>query len=289
MACCCSPAPLSLQVCKGEERWGSHVSLLPTLYETVRAAPIPTVQMFLGSPYAYNRRAVPPADIEATRHHCQSHNMSLYCHCPYIANLAKTDNSRSLQILRDELTVMKGVEGACVLHIGKVGTIAQVAEGINQLQREGYLPPGTSNRTPFHLLLEVAAGQGTELGRSWEELRHLYEALDHTCVGLCIDTQHAFAAGMCDFQSHESVVQLFDAAQSLHRRGIAMIHLNDSKKPYRSQVDRHAPLGQGHIWYHEQEGLGSLLRISRDMELDLISETGDTNTDRAVLQRHWDQ
>src|SRR5690606_22896129 len=142
------------------------------------------------------------------------------------------------------------------------------------------------SRVPFHLLLEIAAGQGSELGRSWEEIRHLYEALDYTRVGLCVDTQHAFASGMCSFQTHEDVVKLFDAANGIAPKGISMIHLNDSTKPFGSQVDRHASLRNGYIWSESDEGLKSLIKISKSYGMDLVSETDDPVSDSILVNNY---
>jgi endonuclease IV len=139
---------------------------------------------------------------------------------------------------------------------------------------------------PFKLLLENAAGQGTELGRNWEEIRHLYEALDHTKIGICVDTQHAFASSMCSFQTHEDVVNLFDEASYITKQGISMIHLNDSTKQFKSNVDRHAPVSKGHMWYKEQESFNTLLDFAYGNCIDLISETSDPNNDINIINNY---
>jgi endonuclease IV len=158
--------------------------------------------------------------------------------------------------------------------VGKRGTVEEVASKLNTLQSEGLLNR-KDGPCPYPLLLETAAGQGTELGKSWEELRHLYEALDKSSVGICVDTQHAYAAGMSPLSDHESVVSLFDTASDICSSGISLIHLNDSARAYSSRVDRHAPLTRGYIWNREREGLLSLVCLSRDMALDLVLETGE--------------
>jgi deoxyribonuclease-4 len=188
-----------------------------------------------------------------------------------------------------ELDVVAGLPAACVLHIGKVGTIETVASHINDLMMSGHLPLSTSSRVPFHLLLEIAAGQGTELGRNWEEIRHLYEALDRTRIGLCVDTQHAFASGMCKFETHEDVVKLFDMANYIAPKGISMIHLNDSARPFGSRVDRHAPLREGHIWSASDEGLVALLDRAKEYGMDLITETSNPIQDNIIVQSYMER
>lgn len=260
---------------------------IKSLHDTVSSQPTcKCVQMFLGDPITYDCRTITQEDKQRTLEYCTRTDTSFYIHCPLIANLAKSDCARSINVISKELDAVAGLPGACVLHIGKVGTIENVAQRINEIQATGHLPTSHHSRVPFHLLLEIAAGQGSELGRSWEEIRHLYEALDYTRVGLCVDTQHAFASGMCSFQTHEDVVRLFDAANSIAPKGISMIHLNDSTKPFGSQVDRHAPLRNGYIWSESDEGLKSLIKISKSYGMDLVSETDDPVSD-SILVNHY--
>ena len=290
MECCCGPKPLSLNVRKSGNRCGGHIPLRTTLLDTVCSQPgCKCVQMFLGGPTTYECRTISPEDKQRTLNYCSQTDTTFYVHCPLIANLAKPECHKTINLLNKELDIVAGLPAACVLHVGRVGTIENVAQHINEIQSNGHLPLSNYNRMPFHLLLEIAAGQGSELGRSWEEIRHLYEALDYTRVGLCVDTQHAFASGMCSFQTHEDVVKLFDAANSITRKGISMIHLNDSAKEWESRVDRHAPLRTGYIWTQSDEGLQSLIHISQDYGLDLISETDNPVADSLLVSHYMNQ
>jgi deoxyribonuclease-4 len=264
------------------------------LYDTVSmggSSPLKCVQTFLGDPTTYNCASVSAAEKQLTAEYCVAHDTTFYVHCPLITNLAKTRGAgQSIRVVSDELDVVAGLPAACVLHVGKhlngKGSIETLGRNINDLELNGHLPRSHHQRVPFHLLLEIAAGQGTELGRNWEEIRHLYEALDYTRVGLCIDTQHAYASGMCEFQTHEQVVKLFDSAGSIVHRGVSMVHLNDSEKPFGSQVDRHAPLTRGYIWNRNQEGLKSLVNLSKDIGMDLISETSDPLADNLLVAQY---
>lgn len=258
-----------------------------SLYDTVTSDPgSKCVQMFLGNPVTYDCQTIHSIDKQRTLEYCLRTDTSFYVHCPFIANLAKPECSRSIGVISKELDTIAGLPAACVLHVGKIGTIENVAQRINDIQSHGHLPVSNHARVPFHLLLETSAAQGTELGRNWEEIRHLYEALDYTRVGLCVDTQHVFASGMNPLQSHEDVVKLFDAANYITSKGISMIHLNDSTKEFASQVDRHAALRQGYIWSRDDEGLKSLVQISRDYGMDLISETNDPGADAILVEQY---
>lgn len=122
-------------------------------------------------------------------------------------------------------------------------------------------------------VIENTAGQGSNLGFRFEQLRYLIDRVDDKSrVGVCIDTCHAFAAGYdlrtvgaCDetFAELERIVGL---------RYLKGMHLNDAMKPLGSRVDRHAPLGDGMI------GMECFRYIARDSRFDgipLILETPD--------------
>lgn len=281
---------LKLNIKTPGHRCGGCLGFNGTLFNTISGNQgCKCVQTFLGNPITYECVDITHEDKIKTLGYCSKNDITFYVHCPFIANLAKPSCSRSVSLLSKQLDIVEGLPGACVLHIGKVGTIENVAQRINEIQSNGHLPSSNNSRVPFHLLLEIAAGQGTELGRSWEEIRHLYEALDYTRVGICVDTQHAFASGMNSFQTHEEVVKMFDIVNSITYKGISMIHLNDSATAFGSHIDRHAPLKCGHIWNNSDDGLKSLIHISNDLGLDLISETSDPYNDNLLVQSYLDK
>lgn len=275
-----------LRIQSPELRCGSHISIANGYSKAISDSPCRCVQIYLGGNTSYKRTQLSAAEQEAIRTVCASTRKTVYIHSSLVTNLATPEPSRqklSLDSLTIELQTASNIGAGCVLHVGKVGTLNNVAERINELAADGVLQRSRNSQIPYTLLLENAAGQGSELGRDWEELRRLYEGLDRSVIGLCIDTQHAFASGMCRFDTHESVVNLFDEADAIVRGGISMIHLNDSSKAYSSRVDRHAALSAGYIWNRELEGLASLARLSRSYGLDLVSETGCGANDSAVI------
>ncbi len=122
-------------------------------------------------------------------------------------------------------------------------------------------------------VIENTAGQGSNLGFSFEQLRYLIDRVeDRSRVGVCIDTCHAFAAGY-DLRTAEACDRTFAEFDRIvgfeYLRGM---HLNDALKPLGSHIDRHAPLGTGEI------GLTCFEYIARDARFDnlpLILETPD--------------
>lgn len=122
-------------------------------------------------------------------------------------------------------------------------------------------------------VIENTAGQGSNLGYRFEQLRYIIDRVDdQSRVGICIDTCHAFAAGYdlrtaaaCD----RTFVQLDEIVGIRYLRGM---HLNDAMKPLGSRIDRHAPLGDGEI------GWECFRYIAHDARFDgipLILETPD--------------
>ena len=90
------------------------------------------------------------------------------------------------------------------------------------------------------------AGKGSEIGRSFEELREIISRVECSDkLGVCLDTCHVYDAGYDIVNSLDSVLESFDKIIGLDR--LYAIHLNDSKNPFESHKDRHEKIGQGSI------------------------------------------
>jgi len=121
------------------------------------------------------------------------------------------------------------------------------------------------------LLLETTAGQGTNVGNAFEELRQIidYSAYPER-LGVCFDTCHAFAAGY-DLITAEKYYETFACfADIIGLERLRCFHLNDSKKPLGSRVDRHANLGEGFLGW---EVFKRIVRDERFSALPMILET----------------
>ena len=230
MACCSEvpTAPLPdapIEAADGRRlRLGSHVHKIDTLMGTLTqswAIPCPCIQVYLGGNTNYS---VPGfRDKDQAIDYCAAHNKTIYFHAPVIINLCSDKQDvveKGISCIQKELNVMEGLPGAVVMHCGRIGTEEQIAESIGKLEIKQTLLRRS-------LLLENGAGQGgkkkgstgpSEKGSTWDSQRKLCEALDHgNRIGFCGDTQHLFAAGMCDFDSHESVVKLYDQVEEIGR------------------------------------------------------------------------
>ena len=106
---------------------------------------------------------------------------------------------------------------------------------------------GARPQPRVRLLLELTAGQGTCVGCSFAQLAEMLQRTGERRLGVCLDTQHMWAAGI-DWttpRGYDATFADFDRIVGL--RHLEAFHLNDSKKPLGARVDRHAIIGEGLI------------------------------------------
>lgn len=133
-------------------------------------------------------------------------------------------------------------------------------------------------------VIENTAGQGSNMGNKFEELRYIIDRVeDKSRVGICIDTCHTFTAGYDIINQYDEVFTLFETIVGLSY--LKAIHLNDSKKPLGSRVDRHDSIGKGFL------GLDFFKRFMKDPRFDnmpIILETPDESlwTEEIALLRN---
>lgn len=170
-------------------------------------------------------------------------------HAPYTYNPASKDESirdYTKQSMAGELRFLEKIPGAlynfhpgCHVGQGAEEGIRLTAELLNSI----LLPDGTVT-----VLLETMAGKGTELGRSFEELRDMIALVDPAYrdrVGVCLDTCHVHDGGYPIGEDPEAVFAEFDRVIGLSK--LKAIHINDSKNPMGAHKDRHEKIGEGFI------------------------------------------
>jgi len=240
---------------KTEFKFGSHVSVAGGLSKGVERATAlncDCIQVFTKNNNRWDAKPLTQDDIAAwNRAMTDSSILHPIAHASYLINLASPKQDlfqKSIDALVVELTRCNdlSIEGL-VVHPGAFTTssepegIARIIDAVIEAFEK--VQPGTCR-----LLLENTAGQGSCLGRSFEQLESMLVGVDnHDRLGICLDTCHAFAAGYeintksgyKDFRN-----QLRDR---LPTNSIAALHLNDSKKPLASRVDRHEHIGRGEI------------------------------------------
>jgi deoxyribonuclease-4 len=233
------------------------------------------VQIFSKSSNQWQARALTDAEVRLFRQRVDETKIGpIVAHASYLINLASPDQKlrrRSIDALEDELqrADILGLAGV-VLHPGAYTTsseddgLARIADAITDVLARHR--PRLS-----HLLLEHTAGQGTMLGHRFDHLRSIIDHVDDASqLGVCLDTCHLVAAGY-DIISPNGYVEVFDefeAVVGLNR--LKLFHLNDSKNPLGSRVDRHETIGRGYIG---TEPFGRLLRDKRFRDLPMILET----------------
>jgi deoxyribonuclease-4 len=126
------------------------------------------------------------------------------------------------------------------------------------------------------LLLENAAGQGTEIGYTFDQIKKIIEGVhDDQRMGVCLDTAHTFEAGhdLSNKDGIERTLETFDQTIGLKR--LHLLHLNDSKTPLGSRKDRHWHIGEGYIGL---EGFKHLINHPLLRHLPGIMETPRKDT-----------
>jgi deoxyribonuclease-4 len=223
---------------------------LPRAVDRAEASRCDALQIFTKSAGQWRARPLPEDEIDRFRRRVAETGIRpVVAHNSYLINVATAQRelrAQSIASLGEELDRADalGLDGL-VMHPGSYtsGTEADglrlIAEAIAQLlDRRPRLKP--------RILLEHTAGQGTNLGHRFEHLAEIIDRLGHTDrVGVCIDTCHLLAAGydICSEEGYERTFVQFDRTVGIGR--IHAFHLNDSKKPCGSRVDRHEHIGKG--------------------------------------------
>ena len=251
---------------------GAHESTaggLPEAWPRAAADRAEAVQIFTKSNRMWHAREI-GAD-EATLFRAEGARAGLLAsasvHASYLINLGAGEGEgreKSVAALADELLRCEAIGvDKLVLHPGSnadgAAGIANIAEG---LARTFAAAPGRCR-----ILLETAAGQGSAIGRTFEELRSILDAVPKKLrprVTICLDTCHVFAAGydLSTPGGWEETFQRFDDLLGLDL--LEAFHLNDSKKPLGCRVDRHERPGLGCI------GSGAFERLVNDTRFNNI-------------------
>lgn len=207
-----------------------------------------TFQFFTRNPRGGNAKAIVPSDVEKFLNRSKAQNLyPILAHAPYTLNACSADeNLRNFakRTMADDLQRMEYTPGNLYnFHPGshvKQGVnlgIQYIAEMLNEILK----PEQTTT-----VLLETMAGKGSEIGRSFQELRQILDLVElKNHMGICLDTCHIWDGGY-DIVNHlDEVLQEFDDIIGLTR--LKAIHLNDSMNPLGAHKDRHAKLGEGYI------------------------------------------
>lgn len=217
-------------------------------------------------------------DIKNFRTYCKKQGLTVYVHANLMLNLTRHDIKPGMahymryRWILDNLIYdlnmcnVLGVAGL-VLHVGSTLGEISIAQGArnfcNNLERCIH----ESNVKNIKILLENSAGEGSEVGVNPEEMTLYLEKLNKKGIkcGVCVDTAHAFAAGI-------------DPVEYLLAMGgyVKLTHLNDSAVASGLRLDRHASIGDGYLFGNaENKKLREYLRVVREVGCDIVLETKD--------------
>ena len=240
---------------------GAHESVAGGLHLSLERAKndgCAALQIFTKNSNQWREPELTPDKVAAFQAaHAATGNIPVLSHTSYLVNLG-TDDAALLQRSKDALVAEVERSSALgvafvVLHpgahlgVGEEIGIARVAESLEEVLER---TEGASAR----ILIENTAGQGTSLGCRFEQIAAMFDALGAKKVdarmGVCFDTQHAFASGydLSTDKGYDDTFKAFDSVVGLAR--LRAFHLNDSKKPLASRVDRHEHIGEGNLGIH---------------------------------------
>jgi len=252
-----------------------------------------TIQVFVDNPTAWRRRAEPPRGLAEFRDRLADTGVRpIAVHASYLVNLAGPEpdfRRRSIEVLVAEMLAGRSYGASFVnVHTGShrettveagvervAAGVAEVLARVDDTPVDANVPGSVTDAGGPMLVLENAAGGGWSIGSSVEQLvavadRAAALGVPERRLGFCLDTAHAWGAGLRvdDPDAIDALLDAFQAELGLER--LVMVHLNDSSSEPGSRLDRHEHVGAGGIG---PRGLGHLVRHPRLADRPFILET----------------
>ena len=238
---------------------GCHLSVSKGFYEMGKEAVkinANTIQFFTRNPRGGAAKPIDEDDVKKFLELAKEHKIeSLLAHAPYTLNAAAADESIrefAKNTMADDLKRMEHFPnsyynfhpGSHVKQGVELGT-KYIVDMLNAILKE---------EQSTLVLLETMAGKGSEIGRTFEEIRTIIDRVNlNNHLGVCLDTCHIFDGGYDIVNNLNEVLEEFDNVIGLDR--LKAIHLNDSLNTLGSHKDRHAKIGEGNI------GIEAITRI----------------------------
>ena len=236
--------------------------------------------LYTGAPQNTRRKEIFELNIDAGWEYAHEHGINeIVVHAPYIINLANTVKPETYELavefLEKEIVRTAAMRSRIlVLHpgshvnAGEQAGIAQIVKGLNTVLNQ--------NDDDVFIALETMAGKGSEIGRSFEELKAIYDGVDRKeRLRVCFDTCHVNDAGYDIVNHYDEVFAEFDRVIGLEQ--IAVFHVNDSLNPHGVHKDSHANIGKGTIRYdtlHRLEHEQTISNVPKILETPWLCEEG---------------
>lgn len=229
--------------------------------------------LYTGAPQNTRRKDISNLNIDAGWEYAHEHGIDeIVVHAPYIINLANTVKPETYELavefLEKEIARTAAMRSRIlVLHpgshvnAGAEAGIAQIIKGLNTVLEK--------NDDDVFIALETMAGKGSEIGRSFEKIKAIFDGVNKKDrLRVCFDTCHVNDAGYDIVNHYDDVFAEFDKVIGLDR--IAVFHVNDSMNPLGAHKDRHANIDNGTIGY---DTLHRLVHDERFADIPKILET----------------
>lgn len=234
---------------------GAHMSIAGGYYKSAEAAGragCDCVQLFTKNNNQWRAKPITDDDVERFRNALKENGIKHpVSHASYLINLASPDDElwkKSIDafVVELERAEQLGIPFV-VVHPGSFTSSSEEA-GLKRISKALDEVHKQTRGITARCLLENTAGQGSNLGHRFEHMAEIIEkARDPERLGVCIDTCHAFAAGypMDSEKEYKATIRQLNATVGLKQ--VHALHLNDSKKPLGSRVDRHERIGRGEM------------------------------------------
>jgi len=210
------------------------------------------VQLFTRNNHQWRAKQITPDEAERFRAALAELKISHpIAHDSYLINLASPEKTlwrKSVDAFIEELHRAETLGIPYVITHPGAYTTSSEARGLRRIVRALDEIHRQARSIRAKCLLETTAGQGTSLGWRFEQLAAILDAVkDPDRLGVCFDTCHVFAAGypMAGEKEYKATMRQFNATVGLGR--IKAFHLNDSRRPLGSRIDRHAHIGRGEM------------------------------------------
>ena len=257
---------------------GAHVSTsggVQNCFANAENIGAQAIQIFGASPRQWNVKMPDEETVKAFHEEKKRSKLGpVFLHASYLVNLGTPDDEmyqKSINNLTAHFKIAELLEAeGLVYHIGSFKnstweeSAKRIVEGMHEVIKNS---PGKTN-----LIMENSAGGGSKMGLTLEEIGKIYGMAKATIpssilkrIKVCIDTAHAFGAGMIENYSAEELETFTkEADQAFGLLNLVVLHINDSMVPFDSKKDRHDNIGEGDI------GLTAFKNLSQNKALNAL-------------------
>ncbi len=253
---------------------GCHLSASKgylNMAKTAESIDANTFAFFTRNPRGGAAKNIDENDVKEFLEFTERNNFAtLVAHAPYTLN-ACSDKPETrefaLNTMRDDLMRMEytpnqyyNFHPGSHMKQGADAGIEMIAKQLNEVLTEDMTTT---------VLLETMAGKGSEVGRSFEELKQIINMVKlNEKLGVCFDTCHVYDAGYNIVEDLDGVLDEFDRIIGIDR--LKAIHMNDSKNPFESHKDRHEKIGEGSIGF---DTMVNIINHPKLQDIPIILET----------------